>query len=102
MSSVPAETAASTRGCQSEGAAADCGGVVAEADDGVGAERAGVRAEALEGVLPRAFAEGRVERDVATEERLKPGADVADDGARADDDAADGAEFLRDAEAGES
>ena len=47
------------------------------------------------------LAELGVECDVAAEQRLDARADVADHGAGADDDAADGPEFRGDAEPGE-
>src|SRR5881394_2211051 len=46
----------------------------------------------VEGVLARALAEARVERDVAAEQRLQPRADAADHRARAHDDATNDAD----------
>lgn len=52
------------------------------------------------GVGARAFAQFGIERDVASQQCLQAGADVPDDAAGTDDDAADDAEGFRDAIAG--
>src|SRR5580765_555646 len=66
-------------------------GVVAHRDDRIGAERGGVLPHEVEGLLARPFAELRVERDLAAEERLDRGAERGEDIARAHRDAADDA-----------
>src|SRR5271155_4096314 len=57
----------------------DFGGVVADADDGVCAERACVSEHEIEGVLARAFAKVGVKRNVTAENSLNACAEVADD-----------------------
>jgi hypothetical protein len=75
-------------------------GVVAEGDDGVGAELGGVEAHHCEGVLAGLFAEFGEEGDVAADDGLNFGAEGGDDVSRADDDAADYAEIADDAVVG--
>ena len=60
--------------------------IVAHADDRVGAELGGMLNHQLVRVCAGSFTQLRVQRDIAAEQRLQPGADVADDAARADDD----------------
>src|SRR5262249_28853847 len=66
----------------------DFGGVVAHADDRVGADGGSVLAHDVEGFLASVLAELGVNGNVAADERLQAGADVADDAAGADGDAA--------------
>src|ERR1051326_1472863 len=72
-------------------------GVVPHRDDGVRAVLCGVLEQQLVRILARFFAQLRVERDVAADERLQSGADVADDAARPHDDAAHDPEIPDDA-----
>src|SRR5580658_1997841 len=74
--------------------------VVAHADDRVGAELVGVGDHVAKGVVARPFAQFGVDGDVAAEQTLDAGADVSDNRARADNNAADDAEILQHAIAG--
>ena len=65
------------------------GGIVADADDAVGAEGGGMFGHLVVGVHAGAFAEVGEDGDVAAENGLDGGSEIADDGAGADDDAAD-------------
>ena len=76
-------------------------GVVAEGDDGVGAELGGVEGHHGVGVLAGLFAELGEDGDVAADEGLQAGADGGEDVAGADDDAADDADVADDAVAGD-
>src|ERR1039458_5982986 len=62
----------------------DLRGVIAHADDRVRAQFARVREHLVERVFASAFAQARVERDVAAENALDARPDVADDRARTD------------------
>ena len=61
--------------------------IVADADDGVGAQFARVRQHLRKGVCPRSLAERRVKRDVPAEDRLDARAEITDHRARPHDDA---------------
>jgi len=71
--------------------------VVADADDGVGAELCGVRKHELESVAAGSLAQAGVEGDVTAENRLDARREVPYDGARAHDDAAHDTQILGDA-----
>ena len=81
---------------------ADLRGVVTDADDGVGVELVGVGDHVPKGIVAGVFAHFGVNGDVAAEQALDIGADVADDRPGADDDAAHHAKVLDHAIARES
>ena len=70
----------------------DLVGVVAHADDRIGADFAGVLDQQAKGIGSCLLAQLRVDGDIAAEQRLHRGADVAHDAPRADHDPADQAE----------
>ena len=80
----------------------DFGGVVTDADDGVGALGVGVVDHLAKGLVAGLLAQFGVNGDVAAEQALDARADVADDGAGAHDDAAHQSEIADDAVAIES
>src|SRR5579859_4843616 len=75
----------------------DFRGVVANADNGVGAEGPGVSEHEVKRVLTGALTQARIERNVAAEDTLDARAKVADDRARADNNAAHDTERFGDA-----
>src|SRR5581483_1141361 len=70
----------------------DFGGIVAGADDRVGADFSGVLQHKGEGVGTGLLAEVGEQRDVSADQRLQAGADGAEDGTGADDNPAHHAE----------
>src|SRR4029077_11308408 len=66
----------------------DLGGVVASADDGVPAQFGGVGQHQVKGFGTSFFAEVGQQRNVAAQNRLQPGANGSEDGARANHNAA--------------
>ena len=64
------------------------GGVIAHADNRVGSVLAGVPQQQFEGVFARLLAEVREDGDVSADDRLKRGAQIPDQAARAHDNSA--------------
>jgi hypothetical protein len=79
----------------------DFSGVVADGDDGVGAELSGVEGHHGVGVLAGFFAELGEDGDVAADEGLETGADGAEQVAGSDDDAANDADVADDTVTGD-
>jgi hypothetical protein len=79
----------------------DFSGVVADGNDGVGAELGGVEGHHGEGVLAGFFAELGEDGDVAADEGLETGADGAEQVAGPDDDAANDADVADDTVTGD-